>query len=139
MGVVVQAGHDDVDEGGGEAFGQRRRDGRSNTRFYLESYEVGRYAVEGHETGHELPHKHAKSVHVAESGLGPASEQLGRRPCKSGRHPAAAGSRRHHNGGQNNDSATKVAQLKLNEQFAMIGRRGRLRAPWSCRRARAER
>jgi hypothetical protein len=112
MGVVVQAGHDDVDEGGGEAFRQRRRDGRSNTRFYLESYEVGRYAVEGHETGHELPHEHAKSVHVARGGLSPASEQLGRRPCKSGRHPAAAGRRRRCRGGQDNHSATEVAQLK---------------------------
>ena len=139
MGVVVQACRDDVDEGGGEAFGQRRRDGRPNTRFHLDSNKVGRYAVEGQEAGHELPHKHAKSVHVAEGCLGPASEQLGRRPCKSGRHPAAAGRRRHCSGGHNNDSAAKVAQLKLNEQIAKIGRRGRLWVPWSYRRARAER
>ena len=80
MGVVVQAGHDDVDEGGGEAFRQRRRDGRTNTTSNLVSDEVGRYTVEGHEAHHELPHEHAKSVHVAKETLGPARKQLGRRP-----------------------------------------------------------
>ena len=77
MGVVLQAAHDDVHERGGETFGQRRRNGGTNTRFNLQSYEVGRYAVEGHEARHELPHKHAKSVHVAQGCLSPTSEQLG--------------------------------------------------------------
>ena len=90
MGVVVQAGHDDVDEGGGETFRQRRRDGRPNTGFDLVSDEVGRNAVEGYHARHELPHEHAKRVHVAGGGLRAASEQLGRRPRSRRRHPAAA-------------------------------------------------
>jgi hypothetical protein len=46
MRVVVQAGHDDFDEGGGEAFRQRRRDGRTNAGFDLVSNEVRRYTIE---------------------------------------------------------------------------------------------
>ena len=90
MGVVVQAGHDDVDEGGGETFRQRRRDGRTNATSDLSIDEVGRNAVEGYHARHELPHEHAKSVHVAGGGLRAASEQLGRRPRSCSRHPAAA-------------------------------------------------
>ena len=53
-------------ERGGETFRHRRRNGGTNTRFNLKCYEVGRCAVERQQARHELPHEHAKSVHVAQ-------------------------------------------------------------------------
>ena len=91
MGVVVQAAQDDVGEGRGETFRQRRRDGWTHTSFDLVPNEIRRYTIERHHARHKLPHEHAKRVHVAEGGPIPAREQLGRTPCSRCRHLAAAG------------------------------------------------
>ena len=83
MGVVVQAGHDDVDEGGGETFRQRRRDGRTNTTSDLRIDEVRRYIM----SSHMNTPKACMSLEVVLD-LRAANEQLGRTPRSCRRHPA---------------------------------------------------